>query len=188
LFGIVQGGIFEDLRKKSSKFIGSLPFDGFGIGGSFGEKQMKEVLIWSLSGLAEEKPRHLLGIGKIKDIFIAVKQGIDLFDCVVPTREARHGVLYTKAGKLAIEKGIFSHDRKLIDKNCSCWVCRQGITRQELHHYFKQNKGQRLSTIHNIYFFKNFFREIRKAISEDRLEKLEKEYYNYLNVSYQNFL
>jgi len=188
LLGIVQGGIFEDLRKKSSKFIGSLPFDGFGIGGSFGEKQMKEVLIWSLSGLAEEKPRHLLGIGKIKDIFIAVKQGIDLFDCVVPTREARHGVLYTKAGKLAIEKGIFSHDRKLIDKNCSCWVCRQGITRQELHHYFKQNKGQRLSTIHNIYFFKNFFREIRKAISEDRLEKLEKEYYNYLNVSYQNFL
>lgn len=191
LFGIVQGGIFEDLRKKSSRFIGSLPFDGFGIGGSFGEKQMKEVLIWSLSGLAEEKPRHLLGIGKIKDIFIAVKQGIDLFDCVVPTREARHGVLYTKAGKLAIEKGIFSHDRKLIDKNCNCWVCRQGITREDLHYYFKADNisgnqrthqrksvlvAKRLCTIHNIYFFKNLFKEIREAISENKLDKLEKEY------------
>ena len=84
-----------------------MPFDGFGIGGSFGEKQMEDVLGWALSGLPEEKPRHLLGIGKIKDIFIAVKQGIDLFDCVVPTREARHGVLYAKNGKLAIEKGVF---------------------------------------------------------------------------------
>jgi len=217
LFGIVQGGIFEDLRKKSSKFIGSLAFDGFGIGGSFGEKQMKEVLGWTLSGLPEEKPRHLLGIGKIKDIFIAVKQGIDLFDCVVPTREARHGVLYTKAGKLAIEKGIFSHDRKLIEKNCGCWVCRQGITKQELHYLFKtqinadnpeaeqarygagkqidaenirvyprsyprlsaSTKAKRLATIHNIYFFKNFFREIREAIVDKRLEELGKEYYNY---------
>jgi queuine tRNA-ribosyltransferase/7-cyano-7-deazaguanine tRNA-ribosyltransferase len=195
LFGIVQSGIFEDLRKKSSRFIGSLPFDGFGIGGSFGEKQMKDILGWALSGLDEERLRHLLGIGKIKDIFIAVKQGIDLFDCVVPTREARHGVLYTKNGKLAIKKGIFSHDRKLIDKNCSCWVCRQKITRQEFHYYFKADNisvnqrtnqrqsasnGQRLATIHNIYFFKNLFREIRKAISENRLEKLEKEYYNYI--------
>lgn len=193
LFGIVQGGIFEDLRKKSSWFIGSLPFDGFGIGGSFGEKEMKKILEWALSGLPEEKPRHLLGIGKIKDIFIAVKEGIDLFDCVIPAREARHGVLYTKAGKLSIEKGIFTKDKKLIDKNCGCWVCRQGITRQELHYYFKnisinqpnQHKsalfGKRLATIHNIYFFKNLFREIREVIDSKRgLEKLEKVYYNYL--------
>ncbi|MEK9168381.1 MAG: tRNA guanosine(34) transglycosylase Tgt [Patescibacteria group bacterium] len=183
LFGIVQGGIFEDLRKKSSKFIGSLPFDGFGIGGSFGEKQMEDVLGWALSGLPEEKPRHLLGIGKIKDIFIAVKQGIDLFDCVVPTREARHGVLYAKNGKLAIEKGVFSNDGKLIEKNCGCFVCRNGITRRELREDFKNKKiiGQKLATIHNIYFFKNLFREIREAIADKRLEKLEKEYYTYIN-------
>jgi len=182
LFGIVQGGIFEDLRKKSSQFIGSLAFDGFGIGGSFGEKQMRKVLEWSLSGLLEEKPRHLLGIGKIKDIFIAVRQGIDLFDCVVPTREARHGVIYAKAAKLNIEKGIFSQDRKLIEKNCRCWVCRQGISRQEIRHYFKTERiyGQRLATIHNIYFFKNLFEEIREVIADDKLEKLEKEYYNYM--------
>lgn len=178
LFGIVQGGIFEDLRKKSSRFIGSLSFDGFGIGGSFGEKQMKDVLEWSLSGLPEEKPRHLLGIGKIKDIFIAVKQGIDLFDCVIPTREARHGVLYVKAGKLAIEKEIFSEDRKAIDKNCGCWVCRNKISRKEIRENFKTNKvlGQRLAVIHNIHFFKNLFKEIRQAITDGKLDKLEKEY------------
>ena len=192
LFGIVQGGIYEDLRKKSSKFIGSLSFDGFGIGGSFGEKQMADVLRWSLSGLPEEKPRHLLGIGKIKDIFIAVKQGIDLFDCVVPTREARHGTIYTKSGKLAIKKGIFAKDGKLIDRNCDCWVCRNGITRRELREDFSakggsasggKNKkilGQRLATIHNINFFKNLFTEIREAIADNKLEKLEKEYYNYI--------
>lgn len=178
LFGIVQGGIFKDLRKKSSRFIGSLPFGGFGIGGSFGEEQMKDVLEWSLSGLPEEKPRHLLGIGKIKDIFIAVKQGIDLFDCVIPTREARHGVLYVKAGKLAIEKAIFSKDGKVIDKNCGCWVCRNKISRKELRENFKTNKilGQRLAVIHNIHFFKNLFKEIRQAVADGKLDKLEKEY------------
>lgn len=178
LFGIVQGGIYEDLRKKSSKFIGALPFDGFGIGGSFGERQMEDVLGWALSGLSEEKPRHLLGIGKIKDIFIAVKQGIDLFDCVVPTREARHGVIYAKNGKLPIEKAIFSKDKKLIDRNCDCWVCREGIKRNELREYFKTDKvvGQRFATIHNIHFFKNLFEEIREAIGEGKLGELEKEY------------
>ncbi len=184
LFGIVQGGIFEDLRKKSSRFIGSLPFEGFGIGGCFGEKQMPEILDWSLSYLPEEKPRHLLGIGKIKDIFTAVKKGIDLFDCVIPTREARHGVIYTKNGKMMIKKEIFSKDKKLIDKNCRCWVCRQKIAKKELREYFKTNRilGQRLATIHNIYFFKNLFKEIREAIASQKLDKLEKEYYNYLEI------
>ncbi len=182
LFGIVQGGIYEDLRRESSKFIGALPFEGFGVGGSFGEKQMKKVLGWAISDLPKEKPRHLLGIGKIKDIFIAVKQGIDLFDCVVPTREARHGVLYTKSDKLNIEKEIFSQDKKLIERNCGCWVCHQRISRQELRRNFKtdRNLGQRLATIHNIYFFKNLFEEIRQAISDNQLDKLEQEYYNHL--------
>ena len=184
LFGIVQGGIYKDLRGKSSKFIGSFPFDGFGIGGSFGEKQMKDVLKWSLSGLPEEKPRHLLGIGKIKDIFIAVQQGIDLFDCVIPTREARHGVLYAKAGKLAIEKGIFSKDKKIIEKGCECFICRNGVARRELYSYFKnplqRQKGQRMATIHNIYFYKRLFQEIREAIADKKLEKLEREYSAYL--------
>ncbi len=184
LFGIVQGGIFEDLRRESSKFIGALPFEGFGIGGSFGEKQMKEVLEWSLNYLPEDKPRHLLGIGKIKDIFIAVKQGIDLFDCVIPTREARHGVLYVKSGKLSIERGIFNKDKKLIEKGCGCFVCKNKINRGEIFNYFKnrdkKEKGQRLATIHNIYFYKRLFQEIRQAIADKKLSKLEKEYSAYL--------
>jgi len=155
LFGIVQGGVYEDLRKKSSKFIGSLDFDGFGIGGSFGEKQMKKVIGWALSGLPKEKPRHLLGIGKIKDIFTAVEQGIDLFDCVIPTREARHEIIYTKKGKINIKKfkplsAIYKKDKL---------------------------KAQRLATIHNIKFYKELFREIRQAIkNKQNLSTLRKEY------------
>lgn len=159
LFGIVQGGIYENLRKKSSKFIGSLNFDGFGIGGSFGEKQMGKVVEWALSGLPEEKPKHLLGIGKIKDIFTAVEKGIDLFDCVIPTREARHGILYTKQGKISIKK-----DKKLGN-------------------IFKEDKfkAQRLAIIHNIKFYSVFFRKIREVIYTKRgWDKLKKEYEKFL--------
>jgi queuine tRNA-ribosyltransferase/7-cyano-7-deazaguanine tRNA-ribosyltransferase len=167
LFGIVQGGIFKELREKSSKFIGSLDFDGFGIGGSFGEKQMKQVLKWSLSGLPDEKPRHLLGIGKIDDIFIAVKEGIDLFDCVIPTREGRHGVLYLKEGKISVKKGIDSKSASV----------------RKISRVFKKDKekGQKLATLHNIRFYKNLFKEIRAGIKNGKLAEIEKEYYYYNN-------
>jgi len=179
LFGIVQGGVFEDLRKESSKFIGSMDFDGFGIGGSFGEKEMGEVIRWALDGLPDEKPRHLLGIGKIRDIFIGVREGVDLFDCVIPTREARHGVLYTKAGRISIRKSIFSKDNKLIEKGCECPACASKIKRKDMRLLFKTDKvrAQKLATIHNIQFYKTLFREIRKAIVAGKgLEKLEREY------------
>ncbi len=180
LFGIVQGGIYKDLREESSRIIGSLPFDGFGIGGSFGEKQMKQVLNWALSGLPNEKPRHLLGIGKLNDIFIAVKKGIDLFDCVIPTREARHGRIYIPSGKLDIGKEIFIRDKKIIDKKCNCWVCKSKISRSGLRDFFKNDKlkGQKLAMLHNIEFYKNLFAEIRE--SAGKFEKLEKKYYNHL--------
>lgn len=155
IFGIVQGGVYEKLRKQSSKFIGSLPFDGFGIGGSFGEKQMGKIIEWALSGLPKEKPRHLLGIGRIKDIFLAVEKGIDLFDCAIPTREARHGTIYTKKGKINIKKSIFAKE-------------------------FKANKlkAMRLATIHNIKFYKELFKKIREAIAGGRgLNNLKKEYH-----------
>lgn len=182
LFGIVQGGIYKDLREKSSKFIGSLPFDGFGIGGSFGEKQMRQVLGWALSGLPNQKPRHLLGIGKLNDIFIAVKQGIDLFDCVIPTREARHARIYIPSGKLDIRKEIFAKDKRLIDKNCDCWACKNKISRSELRDFFKndKSKGQKLAMLHNIRFYENLFAEIREFAEKGNIEKLEKKYYNYL--------
>src|SRR3989344_2844385 len=111
LFGIVQGGLFKDLRIKSAKSIGAMPFDGFGIGGSYTKKQISKMLKWVVPYLPEEKPRHLLGVGKIEDIFEAIENGVDLFDCVIPTREARHGRLYTKTGHIDIRRG-----RYLIDK------------------------------------------------------------------------
>jgi len=156
LFGIVQGGIYEKLRKQSSKFIGALDFDGFGVGGSFGEKQMGKVLEWALGGLPEEKPRHLLGIGRVKDIFLAVEKGIDLFDCAIPTREARHGILYTKKGKINYKK--------------------RGT---KLHNIYKKDKikAMKLATIHNIKFYKELFKKIRTALAQGRgLKELRKEY------------
>ena len=185
LYGIVQGGIFEDLRRESSALIGALPFDGFGIGGSFGEKQMGEVLGWSLSGLSEDKPRHLLGIGAIKDVFIGVEKGIDTFDCVIPTREARHGALYSKNGRLDIQRGIFAKDNKAVEKGCKCELCSGGLKRKDIRQMFKENraKAQSLATLHNIYFYKTLFEKIRKAIDSGKLsnwEKLKKAYGNLL--------
>jgi len=181
LYGIVQGGIFENLRKESSAVIGALPFDGFGLGGSFGEKQMGEVIDWSLSGLPEDKPRHLLGIGAIKDIFIGAENGIDTFDCVIPTREARHGALYSKNGRLDIQRGIFAEDNKAIERGCKCQACNSGVKRKEFRKIFLENKpkARRLATLHNIYFYKTLLDKIRKAIDSGKLsnwEKLKKEY------------
>jgi len=185
LYGIVQGGVFEELRKESSSLIGSLPFAGFGIGGSFGEKQMSDVLGWSLSGLPEDKPRHLLGIGAIKDIFIGVENGIDTFDCVIPTREARHGALYSKDGRLDIARGVFAKDNKALDRGCKCELCASGLKRKDVKQMFsgqnKENKfeAQRLATMHNIYFYKTLFEKIRKAIDSGKSSnwsKLKKEY------------
>ena len=120
LFGIVQGGIFPELRKKSAKSIGSMPFDGFGIGGSYTKKQISKMLKWVTPYLPEEKPRHLLGVGKVEDVFEAVSNGIDTFDCVIPTREARHGRLYTRNGHIDIRRGYFTKDKKVIEKGCGC--------------------------------------------------------------------
>ena len=184
LLGIVQGSVFEDLRKESSSFIGSLPFDGFGIGGSFGENEMKTVLSWSLSGLPDGKPRHLLGIGRVKDIFDGAEEGIDLFDCVIPTREARHGVIYSvKDGRIGIPKGKFANDKKKLDSKCKCTICESGIKRNDLRHLFKTDieKARRMATIHNIQFFKDFLEKIRREISAGRsFSKLKKEYQTYL--------
>jgi len=179
LFGIVQGGVFEDLRKKSSKFIGSMDFDGFGIGGSFGEKEMGKVIGWALDGLPDERPRHLLGIGKMGDIFTAVERGVDLFDCVIPTREARHGVLYTKGGRISIGRNDFAGDNKLIEKECGCFACANKIKRKDIRQMFKtdKDKARRLATIHNIHFYKTLFHEIRETIAAGKgFEKLKKEY------------
>lgn len=169
LFGIVQGGLFKDLRKESAQFIGALPFDGFGVGGSFGKGDMNKALDWIIPHLPENKPRHLLGVGYLDDLKNAIKRGIDLFDCVHPTRLARHGTLLTSQGELNISKASCQTDKKPIMRNCSCYTCRN-FSRAYLHHLFKAKEilGYRLATIHNLHFMFDFFEEIRQDIRDGK--------------------
>ncbi len=188
LYGIVQGGAYEDLRKESAKFIGNMPFHGFGIGGAFSnsfgdtrERTFKE-LDWVIPFLPDYKPRHFLGIGQIEDVFAGVEAGIDTFDCVIPTREARHGALWTKEGRLDIGgKGKYADDGAVIEENCNCPVCASGeVTRRDLHKMFKEKDEQagRLATIHNVYFFNDLMQQIRTSIVEGRFMEFKKEYLN----------
>lgn len=171
LFGIVQGGRFKDLRQESAKFIGSLPFAGFGIGGEFGsdKKKMSQMLKWVIDELPEEKPRHLLGIGYLEDIPKIIKQGIDTFDCIVPTHYARRGIAFTGSGELDLNKTKFLKDRNPIDKNCDCFVC-QNYKRDYISHLMraKEITALALLTLHNLYFFNSFIENIRQKIKQGK--------------------
>ncbi len=171
LFGIIQGGQWKDLRIKSAQFISQLPFDGLAVGGSLGKtkKDMFKILDWVIPEMPEEKPRHLLGIGRPADLNKAVEKGIDLFDCVEPTRLARHGVFLTNQGELNIFNSAFGKDKKSIDENCSCYAC-QNFSRAYLHHLFKAKEmlGLRLATFHNLWFIFQFMKKIRKEIKSDK--------------------
>src|SRR3989344_5538008 len=179
LYGIVQGGIFKDLREESAQFINSLPFGGIAVGGAF-EKSANgsfDVLRWTIPYLDENRPRHFLGIGQIGDIFESVELGIDTFDCVIPTREARHGGIYTKQGRIDITRPQYATDDSKLDLNCLCQVCLI-LTKAQLREQFKSKNplaGEN-ATIHNIFFFNNLMAEIREAIKNDRLPELKKEY------------
>ena len=186
LFGIVQGGRFKDLRVKSAKFVGSLPFDGFGIGGSFGKDEMVKTLKWIVPWLPEEKPRHLLGIGRVEDVFNAVENGIDLFDCVIPTREARHGRIYTKTGHYDILKHVYKNKKSPLEKGCKCETCKK-ISKSKLHNLFKsaqpirQAQGKRYATIHNVWFFNNLLEEIRGSIQRGKFIEFKKKFLKNFN-------
>ncbi len=188
LFGIIQGGLFKDLRIKSAKSIGAMPFDGFGIGGSYTKKQIAKTLKWTIPYLPEEKPRHLLGVGKVADIFEAVENGIDLFDCVIPTREARHGRLYAKTGHMDIRRGIYKNDKKTIEPGCKCPTClptgrlAKGALRSQIRELIKSSDpkqkaaGQRWCLLHNIWFFNNLLEQIRESIQRDNFSKFKIRY------------
>ncbi len=188
LYGIVQGGAYEDLRSESAKFIGSLPFDGFAIGGSLGKSRedMFKVIDWVVPYLPEEKPRHLLGIGRIGDIFEAVERGIDSFDCVVPTREARHASLWTRAGRFQVTRGRYNSSKDPIDHECACPTCAKTITRGMLYEMFKSKalEAARLATTHNVWFFNHLMESIRKSIKEGGLKKLKDEFLDSGDLSY----
>nr|BAL58679.1 queuine tRNA-ribosyltransferase [Candidatus Acetothermum autotrophicum] len=178
LFGIVQGGAYRDLREQSAKFISALDFDGIGIGGSVGRSKddLYKVLDWTIPLLPEEKPRHLLGIGEIEDIFHAVARGVDLFDCVAPTRMARNGALWVKDSenfRINITNAIYKTDPRPIAEGCACYTC-QNFSRAYLHHLFlaKEILAMRLATIHNLYFLESLMRQIRQAIRDHALIEL----------------
>ncbi len=180
LFGIVQGGLFADLRKKSAKSIGAMPFDGFGIGGSYTKKQIAKVLKWVIPYLPEENPRHLLGVGKIADIFEAIENGIDTFDCVIPTREARHGRLYIKTGHLDIRRGAYTNDKKVIESGCGCLTCVSKTSRAKIRELIKSPnrklnvRGQRWCLMHNMWFFNNLLENIRTALARGSYQRYKK--------------
>lgn len=182
LFGIVQGGRHENLRKESAEVLAKMEvdgnmFDGFGIGGSFAKEDMGTAVEWVNGILPEEKPRHLLGIGEPEDLFGAVQNGCDLFDCVMPTRNGRTGTLLTSNGKMNISNASFVNDFKPVEENCGCYTCKN-YTRAYLSHLFraKEMLGGTLATIHNLYFTIHLVKNMRKAILDDTFDSFRKNF------------
>lgn len=175
LFPIVQGNFFEDLRKQSAEFVASLDFPGIAIGGlSVGEpkEEYSKFLSYTVSCLPEDKPKYVMGIGTPDYILDAIANGIDMFDCVLPTRNARNGSYFTHDGMLSIKQERFIHDFGPIDKECNCKVCKN-YSRSYLRHIFKSQEilSSMLASYHNLYFLHNLVKEAREAINNDRFEK-----------------
>lgn len=177
IFGIVQGGRFKELREESARAIGAMPFDGFGIGGSFEKKDMDSALVWVNSILPEAKPRHLLGIGAVEDLFIGVENGADTFDCVMPTREARNGSLYTRTGRINIRNAEYRSALTPIETGCGCYTCRN-FSRAYAAHLFRAQEilASTLASIHNEYFFVNLVKQMRAAILAGRFAEFKREF------------
>lgn len=180
LFGIVQGGSHLDLRKESLSRAVEIGFDGIALGGvSVGEPkpQMKEVVSQIAPLMPAEKPRYLMGVGTPADFFWAVESGIDMFDCVNPTRYGRNGCAFTRAGKIMVKNGRYAKDSGPLDPDCGCETCRC-FSRSYLRHLFNCEEilGHRLVTYHNVYFFISLVRQIREAIREGRFAQFKKEF------------
>jgi queuine tRNA-ribosyltransferase len=177
LFGIVQGGRYEDLRKESAEVLSKMNFDGYGIGGSFTKEDMATAVKWVNDILPEGKPRHLLGIGEPIDLFMAVENGCDLFDCVAPTRTARNGQIYTFAGKKNLFNAEFQDDYTSLDEKCECYTCKN-YTKAYLSHLFraKEMLAATLASIHNEYFIIHLVKNMRQAILDNRYEEFKKEF------------
>ena len=181
LFGIVQGGMYEALRHESAEGLTALDFNGYAIGGlSVGEPmdERNQVLDFTVSKLPEDKPRYLMGVGRPEDIVESVRRGIDMFDCVIPTRHARTGFLYTSTGILKIRNSRYKDDIRPVDENCSCYTC-QNYSRAYLRHLDKCGEilYSRLSTIHNLHYYQQLMRDIRQAIENDCFDEFANEFY-----------
>jgi queuine tRNA-ribosyltransferase len=180
LFGIVQGGMYPELRKRAAETLVDIGFDGYAMGGlSVGETKpvMYEMIEASVPALPEDKPRYLMGVGTPEDLVEGVDRGIDMFDCVMPTRNARNGTFFTSFGKVVIRNAQYERDRQPIDSECGCYTCRN-FTRAYLRHLF--NAGEvlalRLGTIHNLFFYLNLMRNIRASIGQGTFKEFKKEF------------
>jgi queuine tRNA-ribosyltransferase len=177
LFGIVQGATYEDLRRQSAEEITAIGFDGYAIGGlSVGEpKDLRyNIISFVLNLLPEDCAHYLMGMGMPEDIIEAAKMGIDMFDCVIPTRYARNGTAFTLEGKVVIRNGIYADDLLPLDASCGCYCCKN-FSRAYLRHLFNMEEilGLRLVSLHNVYFYNNLLRSIRQAILENRLDDFD---------------
>ena len=173
LFGIVQGGMYEDLRDESLAGLDAIGFDGMAIGGlSVGEPkdEMARILAHVAPRLPAHKPRYLMGVGTPEDLVHAVEAGIDMFDCVMPTRNARNGHLFTRHGDIRIKNAHYKNDLRPLDESCDCYTCRN-FSRAYLHHLFRVGEilGAQLNTIHNLHYYQTLMRELRSAIADGKL-------------------
>jgi queuine tRNA-ribosyltransferase len=180
LFAIVQGGTYRDLREESAEALLEMNFQGYAIGGlSVGEpkESMLEVLNWTTPLLPERSPRYLMGVGTPGDILDAVTLGVDLFDCVLPTRNARNGTLFTSTGKISIKQAQYAEDGRPLDETCGCPTCRH-YSRAYLRHLYlaKEILSSRLNTTHNLYYYMDFMRQVKEAIRKDRFQEFCKAY------------
>lgn len=184
MYGVVHGGMFQDLREASARFTDK-HFAAIAIGGSYTSKEvLYNVVDWVMPLVDEAKPRHLLGIGEVADLFEGVSRGVDFFDCVAPTRRARHGNIYSSeknsTGKnftIQITNSQYKADKSPLDPKCQCYTCGH-FSRAYIHHLFKADEilGLRLATYHNVFFIINLMREMREAIGEGRFEQLKREW------------
>jgi queuine tRNA-ribosyltransferase len=168
MFGIVQGGMFEELRRWCVEAMTPLPFEGFAVGGlgvGEGEALLNSVGAFTAALLPEDKPRYLMGVGRPQDIAAAVSAGFDMFDCVIPTRNARNGTLFTFNGKVNIKRAEYAKDARPLDENCACYSCRN-FSRAYLRHLFMAGEilSAQLNSLHNLYFYQAFMTRCREAI------------------------
>jgi queuine tRNA-ribosyltransferase len=190
LFGIVQGGIFPDLRQASTRFLSELDFPGYGIGGlAVGEtkEEMYATLDETCPALPGNKPRYLMGVGTPEDIIEAVYRGVDMFDCVLPTRIARNAALLTPDGRMNLRNAQYAEDARPVQEDCDCYTCRT-FSRAYLRHLYRAGEvtALRLGTIHNITYLLKLMTEIRQAIVDDRLDDLRAAFYSRYRIPNQD--
>jgi len=182
LFGIVQGSVYENLRRRSAQGLVDIGFDGYAVGGlAVGETEAERnhALDFTVPLLPEDKPRYLMGVGRPEDIVEAVRRGVDMFDCVMPTRNARNGFLFTATGTLRIRNAKYADDTRVIEEGCDCHACANGFSRAYLRHLDRCNEmlGSQLATMHNLRYYQRLMADLRHAIAEGTLDTFAARFY-----------